>query len=141
MTKPAGIFDGQGGPNIGVLQFLGDNLVPDQIANAMVALTYKLDKDCYVSAAGVEFPVPFDCTVLDVIVQCEIASSGGTVTLSNHSKAVTNAIVMAVDQVVTRAGSIDQVTASFLKDTDNFEFVTNAAADRGIVRLIVLKNN
>ena len=140
MTKAAGIFDGQGDPNIGALQFLGDNLVPDQIENLPTVLTYKLNKDCYVSAAGVKFPVPFDCTVIDVIVQCEIASSGGTVTLSNNSVAVTNAIVMAVDQVITRAGSINQASSSFVKD-DNFEFVTNAAADRGIVRLIVQKNN
>ena len=139
MTKPLGSFDSQGAPNLAALAFIGNNTTPDQIMNLLTIITLNLNKDSYVGAAGVAFTVPFNCTVLDVIVQAEVTSSSGTVTLSNNAVAVTNAIAMGTNKTIVRAGTIDQASAAFVKD-DSFKIVTNAAADRGIVRLLVLKN-
>ena len=139
MTKALSSFNSQGGPNLVALAFLCENTVPDQIANLETVISLHLEKDSYVAAAGVTFVVPFDCTVIDVIVQATASVGGGTVTLSNLGVAVTNAIAMATDKTIVRAGTINPASAKFTKGT-NFEIVTQAAGDRGIVRLIVLKN-
>lgn len=45
--------------------------------------------------------------VLDVICRKDVAGAANTITVKNGSTAITDAIVFAVDKVVTRAGTID----------------------------------
>ena len=137
MTKPLGEFDAaQGSPNSSALQFLGNNLTPDQVINLPAALPFVVGAD---ATGGLTFTVPFDCTVFDVVVQASGTSGAGTVLLSNGTNAVTNAIVMASDKAITRAGTIDSAYSSFTAG-DNFTFTTNGASDKGFVKLMVLKN-
>ena len=139
MTKPLSSFDSQGAPNLVALAFLCNNLKEDQVMNLLTVITLNLVEDSYVSAAGVTFTVPFDCTVLDIIVQARATVSSGTVTLTNGAVAVSSAIAMETNKTIVRAATIDPAVSKFIKDA-SFGIVTNAAADRGIVRLLVLKN-
>ena len=137
MTKPLGEFDAaQGSPNSSALQFLGDNLKPDQILNLSVALPFVIGSD---ASGGLDFVVPFDCTVYDVIVQASGSTGSATVTLSNDGDAVTNAIIMATDKAITRAGTINSAYSSF-SEGDLFTLTTNGASDKGLVKLMVLKD-
>ena len=81
-------------------------------------------------------PIPFKCEVIDVIVQCRAASGGGTATLKKGSTAITDAIIMAVDKVITRAGTIDDAQSS-LNEGDAVSVDCANAADRGLVTLLV----
>ena len=137
MSNILGAFDAaQGSPNLSALQFLGDNLKPGQVVNLASAIPLTIS---VAANAGLSFTVPFDCTVFDVIVQSSGTIGGGTVKLSSITGDVTNAIVMAVDKTITRAGTIDATYAKFLKDA-SFVLTTNASGDRGWVKLLVLKN-
>ena len=137
MTKPLGEFDeAQGSPNTSALQFLGDNLKPDQILNLAVALPFVIRSN---ASGGLDFVVPFDCTVFDVIVQASGSTGSATVTLSNDGDAVTNAIIMSTDKAITRAGTIDSAYSSF-SEGDNFTLTTNGASDKGLIKLMVLKD-
>ena len=137
MTKPLSEFDAaQGSPNSSALQFLGNNLTSDQVINLPAALPFVIGVN---ATGGIDFTVPFDCTVYDVVVQASGSSGSGTVLLSNGTDAVTNAIVMASDKAITRAGTIDAAYSSFIAG-DSFTFTTHGAADKGFVKLMVLKN-
>jgi hypothetical protein len=80
--------------------------------------------------------IPFACEVLDVIVQCRAANSGGTMTLKKGSTAITDAIICAVDKVITRAGTIDDAQST-LAAGDTVTVDANGASDRGLVTVIV----
>jgi hypothetical protein len=80
--------------------------------------------------------VPFACEVIDVIVQCRAANALGTATLRTGTTAITDAIIMAVDKTIVRAGTIDDA-ASTLAAGDNLNAITNGAADRGLVTVLV----
>jgi hypothetical protein len=137
MTKPLGAFDeAQGSPNLSALQFLGENLKPDQIVNVATAIPVTINAD---ATGGLDVLVPFDCTVFDVIVQASGSSGSGSVTLSNDGDAVSNAIAMETDKAITRAGTLDLLYTKFSKD-DYFTFTTNGAADKGLIKILVVKS-
>ena len=135
MTKPLGAFDeAQGSPNLEALQFLGKNMKADQVVNIAAMLPLTID---VAGNGGLTFPVPFDCEVVDIVVHASGTSGSGTVTLSNDGHAVSNAIIMAADKVVTRAASIDPAYSEF-SEGDDFTLTTNGSGDRGTVRLVVV---
>lgn len=84
------------------------------------------------AAAGVSYVVPRDLTVVDISVVCTAASGGGTMTVSGPGGAISDAIVCAVDTVVTRAGTINDANAS-LTAGQSITVTSNGAADRGRV--------
>lgn len=87
------------------------------------------------ATSGQSVTIPYDMYLIDVIVQCNVASGSGTVTLRNSTTNITDAIVCAVNHVVTRAGTIDDAHEDLLT-TDSINVITNGAADRGTVYLI-----
>lgn len=78
----------------------------------------------------------FACEVLDVIVQARATNGGGTATVGKGASAITDAIVMAVDNTVTRAGTIDRANSTLaIGDTLNVD--ANGAADRGLITVVL----
>ena len=89
-----------------------------------------------VDATGeLSITIPYDMEVVDVVVQCTAANSGGTLTLKKGGSAVTNAIICAVDTTITRAGTIDDAYST-LYTTSTVTVDANGAADRGIMWII-----
>jgi len=81
-------------------------------------------------------PIPFKCEVIDVIVQARATSGGGTATLKKGSTAITDAIVMATDKAIVRAGTIDDAQSS-LNEGDAVSVDAAGANDRGLVTILV----
>ncbi len=81
-------------------------------------------------------PIPFACEVIDVIVQCRANNGGGTATLKKGSTAITDAIAMATDKAIVRAGTIDDAQST-LAEGDAVSVDANGAADRGLVTILV----
>lgn len=102
---------------------------------ALFAITNDITAD---ASGGVTTAIPFDCVVIDVIVQATATSGSGTVLVSSGANAITDAMVMAVDTTIVRAGTID-TTYSSVSSGDDLTFTTNGAADRGLVKVIVMK--
>lgn len=82
--------------------------------------------------------IPFKCEVIDVIVQARATSGGGTATLKKGSSAITDAIIMATDTAITRAGTIDDAYSS-LNEGDTVTVDANGANDRGLITVLVRK--
>jgi hypothetical protein len=146
MSQKPGAFDAsQGSPNLQANQFLQDNLSADAVRDVqaftdeIVPLAgYILKTDVLDASAGVSIAAPFDLTLIDVVVRADATVSGGTVQVFNGATAVTNAITMATDKAVTRAGTIDDAQADF-DEGDNITLTTHGATDAGLVSLIVAK--
>lgn len=81
-------------------------------------------------------PIPFACEVIDVIVQARATSESGTATLKKGSNAITDAIVMAVDTTITRAGTINDAYST-LAEGDTVTVDAHGANDRGLVTILV----
>lgn len=110
-----------------------------------VALDFEIVADA--TGAGIDVlggvaanPVPFKLEVLEVIVQARAASASGTVTVRKGTTAITDAIVAAVDKVVSRAGTIDN-DESVLDAGDALNVLANGAADRALVTIIGIKRD
>jgi len=81
---------------------------------------------------------PFDCEIVDIIVQCRAANASGTAKLTDGTNDISDAVIMAVDKVVTRAGTIDDVYSS-ISAGDTLQVVTNGADDRGLITIVARK--
>ena len=79
--------------------------------------------------------IPYDMYVVDVIVHCTASNASGEMTIKNGSTAITDAIICAVDHVVTRAGTIDDDQASLLAG-DTVTVDAHRVDDRGIIWII-----
>lgn len=82
--------------------------------------------------------MPFAAEVIDVVVQARASSGSGTVTLRKATSAITDAIVMAVDTTVVRAGTIAAANA-LLAAGNTLTVITNGSADRGLVTIKMRK--
>lgn len=114
---------------------LGDE-VEHVTSNGLYTVTGTITAD---ATSGLAVSVPFDCTIVDVVVQCTTANASGTVTVSDGTNDITDAIVCAVDKTIVRAGTIDDAYSG-LSEGDTLTFTTNGAADRGVVEVIVKKS-
>jgi hypothetical protein len=81
-------------------------------------------------------PIPFACEVIDVIVQARATNGGGTATLKKGSNAITDAIAMAQDTTIARAGTINDAYST-LAEGDAVSVDAAGAADRGLVTILV----
>lgn len=107
---------------------IGDNLI-----GAPIYLTASIEAAANVTA--VSFTVPVACEVVDIIVQTRAANAAGTATVRKVATAISDAMIMAVDKVIVRAGTIDDAQST-LAAGDNVNVITNGAADRGFVTLV-----
>ncbi len=105
---------------------LGDNGIFGLVANITSAA----------NSTAASITVPFACEVIDVVVQARATSGSGSATVRKGTNAISNAIVMATDTNITRAGTIDDAQST-LAAGDNLNVITNGANDRGLVTVIV----
>jgi len=80
--------------------------------------------------------IPFACEVIDVIVQARATSGSGTATLKKGSNAITDAIAMATDTAIARAGTINDAYST-LAEGDTVTVDANGSGDRGLVTILV----
>ena len=84
--------------------------------------------------------MPFAAEVIDVTVQARATNALGTATVTDGTNAISDAIIMAVDTVMARAGTIDD-TYSSLSVGDLLTVITNGAADRGLVTITCIRTD
>ncbi len=83
--------------------------------------------------------IPFDCEIVDVIVQCQGTSTNGTMRITNGTNNITDAMTVAVDTTVVRAATIDNAYSSLvIGDTLEVVCAGDAVASTiGLVTVIV----
>lgn len=81
---------------------------------------------------------PYKLKIIDIIIRAKATSGSGSVRIYNGSNAISNAITMATDTAITRAGTIDD-TYSTIAVGGSLKVVTNGANDRGMVSIIAIK--
>lgn len=91
------------------------------------------------ATSGQSVTIPYNFVLRDVIVQCTAANASGTATVRSGANAISDAIVMAVDTVITRAGTLDD-TYTTITTSDSINVITNGAGDRGIVTLVGIRS-
>lgn len=79
---------------------------------------------------------PVGATILDIIVHTIDTSASGTVTVSDGTNDITDAIAMDTANAVTRASSIDQTYN--VVTSDGLTFTAAGATDAGIVYVIYI---
>ena len=83
------------------------------------------------ATSGINFTMPtFAFEIMDVVVHATATSGSGTATLRRSTTAMTDAIICAVADAVTRAGSIIQAQKN-ITSAEVLNIVTNGANDRG----------
>lgn len=82
--------------------------------------------------------VPFACEIVDVIVQCRASNGSGTALVKVGASAITDAIIMAVDKTMTKAGTIDDAHSTLAAGAA-VTVTANGAGDKGLVLLVVRK--
>ncbi|MBE3065021.1 MAG: hypothetical protein IMZ69_08390 [Spirochaetes bacterium] len=89
------------------------------------------------ATAGKTVDIPVGSKIIDMTAICTAANAGGTATLKAAAAAIGAALVMAVDQVMTRwAAAIDDTKLTV--GADVIKVFTNGAADRGLVYVYYL---
>ena len=107
---------------------LGDNLI-----GAPIYLTASIAADATTTA--VSFTVPIACEIVDIIVQARATSGSGTATVRKVTTAISDAMIMAVDTTIVRAGTINDAQST-LAAGDDVNVITNGAGDRGLITLV-----
>ena len=109
------------------------NDIYDAVANCPVVLSYEITAD---ASAGLEIgSFPEDIAIVDIVVQCTTANASGTVTISDGTNDISDAIACAVLDTIGRAGTID-ATYSSISAGDALTVTTNGALDRGLVTVL-----
>jgi hypothetical protein len=105
------------------------NNIPESVE--MTSYAVVADASSSIDITGL---VPEGATILDVFVECTAASGSGTLQLREETgdAAITNAIVCAVDNVVTRVTTLSISTVG----ANGLEIISNGAADRGIMTIV-----
>jgi len=83
---------------------------------------------------------PFPIKIIDVIVEARATVGGGTLTLSDGSNNITDAIACAVDTTKTLAGTIDDAYSTIARGGSLVVTAANAG-DRGLVTIIARRDN
>lgn len=83
---------------------------------------------------------PFPIIIEDVIIEARATSGGGTVTLSNGSNDITDAMVCAVDTTIVRAGTINDAYST-IPLNGTIDVTTNGAADRAKITIVARRDN
>ena len=98
---------------------------------------YFIDIDVTADGTGaISATALFKLEIIDVIVQARATSASGTATVRTGTTAISDAIAMATDKAVVHAGTIDDAHSEIAKD-GNINVITNGAADRGKITLVV----
>jgi hypothetical protein len=123
--------------NKGSIPVLQKTQIGDAVYKAPVYISAEVAADA--SSTAVSFTIPFACEIVDVIVQARATSGSGTATVRKVTTAITDAIVMAVDTTIVRAGTINDAQST-LAAGDNVNVITNGGTDRGLITLVCVRN-
>ena len=86
----------------------------------------------------VDAAFPFKAEIVDVTVQCTATVSDGTVQLDDGTTAITDAIIAATANAVTRAGTIAQATKT-INAGGTLRAVKHATANAAVIYVTVRK--
>jgi len=126
-----------------------DEILPSKIAmvEAKVAVPFVIDFPVTADATSglpiFDEDAPFKFEVLEVIVRSKTASALGTIQVTDGAltpNPITDAIVCAVNKVVSRAGTIDSAFSVVPKNGSLLVF-SNGSTDRGLVTIIAVKRD
>lgn len=137
MSHYQGITDeSQGNPNLALLQYLQDNFGPDVIPNVIYVSKVSITAS---GTAGVAAVIPTGAEIVDMVVHSNADSGSGTARLrvGGGGANISDAVIMATADAVTRCASIDQTYK--VVGADGVEIVTHADADLGDVYLYYKK--
>ena len=99
-----------------------------------VIMTAAITADAHTTAVSFD-AAPCAFEIVEVIVQSRATSTGGTATLRTGTTAITDAIIMATDAAITRAGTVDD-DHSTVAAGDVLNVITHGAGDKGLVTII-----
>jgi len=91
------------------------------------------------ATAGFAFAAKYAMELIDVKIVSTATSGSGTATVRRVTTAMTNGIIMAAADVITRATSIIQA-AKAITLGEALNVITNGANDRGIVYLYGIRS-
>ena len=97
-----------------------------------VILTIAITTD---ATGNLDTVAPFAFELLDVVVQCRAANGSGSVTVKKTAAVITDAIAMATNNAIARAGTIDKTNSTFAAG-DTIRLTANGANDRGLITII-----
>jgi hypothetical protein len=90
------------------------------------------------AAAGFNFTMPYGMKIAFMIVQAQAAATTGTLQLRRSTTAISDAVICAVNHVVTYIGTCDDAQAETAEgETLNFISTGDDATEAGKVRAIV----
>ena len=104
-----------------------------------IYITYNLVADATLGLDILAANCPFALTIKSVQVECRATVGGGTVTLSNGTADITDAIVCAVDTTKTVAGTIDNLYSTIAAG-GTLDVTSANAGDRARITLEVIRN-
>jgi hypothetical protein len=104
------------------------------VDGGLVQVSYNVVAD---ASGGLSLPAaPCGYEILEVIVQCRVASGTGTLKLTTSAPAdITDAMVCAVDKTIVRAGTIDDAQSSVAAGAI-LKVIAAHNTDRGLVTII-----
>ncbi len=118
-----------------------DNQQPGNVGNegSNIAMPFVISFDITADAtSGLNIfnaNAPFKFKIIDAWVECTTANASGDALIDDGTTAITDAMTMAVDKVIARAGTIDDAKSTIAKD-GTLRVVTNGASDRGLVSIL-----
>ena len=99
-----------------------------------VILSVDITSDSHTTAASfAAAPCAFE--IVDVIVQARATSTDGTATLRTGTNAISDAIIMATDTAITRAGTLNDARTTIAAGTV-LNVITHGAGDKGLITVI-----
>jgi len=104
--------------------------------NGLVVISKVIDADAKTEALSID--IPFDIKIIDVIVTCTAAVEAGTAQLRNSTTAISDAIIMAANHVVDRAGTLDDAQVA-VGASDSINVLTNETTNRGVITILALR--
>ena len=93
--------------------------------------------DGAVDANPTVLKMPWPGKVVDAVVECTATNGGGTVRVDRDGSAISDAIVCATDEAVTRIGTIDDAESALAVDEDLELTIANNAA--GVIRVRLIR--
>jgi hypothetical protein len=105
----------------------------------IVTIQYEITADASSGVNIYNASVPFSMTIIDVIAEARATSASGTITVSDGTNDITDAIALATDTNIDKAATIDN-DYSTLAIGDTLTVTTNGANDRGLISIIAVIN-
>jgi hypothetical protein len=102
----------------------------------MVTIEYEITADGSSGLNIFNSNCPFTMRIIDVVVEARATSASGTVTASDGTNNITDAIACDTDTNLDRASTIDNAYST-LEAGDSLVVTTNGASDRGLVTILI----